>query len=306
MFSVLSHGYRRLAHVLIALILGAGLIPLASASAQDDGDVPGTPVTVTFTTVDIAQPGKEWEDAAGNYHLRDEVTSEVASGDIEGTGSVTINGDFLITGECNEEFCEGEFHGWVDISISNETGGWNGYAGFVTGAEVYDSFRGVLTGNGDNAGKIIYLDTVVEETEDALTASGHLIERGIRPAGVNIHYDGCFSGDDTVNGGFLMSGPQEGSGSLDASFVAAGAPVPGAIYGKITFSGQHGELRGAFVVTSYPGGANHGIGKFVLLGGTGAYEGLYGYGKVVETAVFGQPGTCDGPKGYWIGEAFGS
>ena len=191
MIPVLNRGHRRLSHLLIALILAAGLTPLAGVGAQQDDGVPGTPVTVTFTTVDIAQPGKEWEDAEGNYHLRDEVTSEVASGDIEGTGSVTINGDFVITGECNEEFCEGEFHGWVDISISNETGGWNGYTGFVTGAEGYDSIRGVLTGKGDNAGKLIYLDAVVEETEDVLTASGHLIERGIRPAGVKIHYDGC-------------------------------------------------------------------------------------------------------------------
>lgn len=92
---------------------------------------------------------------------------------------------------------------------------------------------------------------------------------------------------------------------MDASFVAVGGPAPGIVIGEITFSGEHGEFRVAFVERAFPGGANHNIGKFTLLGGTGAYDGLYGYGQVVQAAVFGQDGTCDGPKGYWIGEAFG-
>lgn len=306
-----SSGGRRLVRGVIALLVLGGLLPFGVvAGAQEErADFPGTPVTVTFTTVEVLDPGHEWAGADGTFHVRDQIEVNSVSGDINGTAMITISGDFVITGECTDEFCEGEFLGWVKADVETDSGGWTGDLGFVAvGESGYSEFRGMLVGNGANAGSLIYIDTFVDETDAAITLSGYRVERGARPEGMRLRYDGCFAGFDgnggTVGGGFIMSSPRDDAGALDASFTAIGLQTPAVVFGDMTFTGSHGTLTGVFVEAEAAGGADFGVGTFIMTGGTGAYEGLYGYGRVIERAVFEQSGTCDGPKGYWIGETF--
>lgn len=288
----------------LAIALLAAL-PALTASAHD---APlGDAVTITVTPIETLEAPREWTDAQGIYHVRGEVRLESVSGDITGTATTTFNDDDVL-GECNEESCEGAFYSWVDVDIDTDDGGWSGRV-VVTGSFSAEgeefTVRGILTGRGANGGQAILLDEPVGFGEDeSVTMAGHLLTQSGPVGDINLRYDLCFAGPGSAAGGFVMNGPAEGSGSASATFGLAGAPAPGAIYGDIVFASERGEIHGTFVEFAIDGGGN--IGAFVLTGGTGDYEGLYGFGKVIENVSFGAADTCDGAKGYWIGEVYGS
>jgi hypothetical protein len=282
------------------------LATVAGAGATEHSAV--KPVTITITTMEELNPGVEWTDADGTAHFRGAVSLEEVSGDIQGTATNTFNGDFVITGECNEEFCEGLFLGWVELQIESEGGGWSGQAGYVTPETGFESIHGQLVGHGAYAGQRILIDTFVGDTDDSITLSGLLLNNAGAKAGVSILFDACFTGYDEitgnvmVSGGFLMSGPAEDSGSMNAVVTPVGVPETAVVYGDVTFSGTHGELYGALITASVGSGDAQGLGTFMLLGGTGVYEGVYGFGKAFETVV--STSACEGVQGQWLGESF--
>ena len=299
----------RLNRLLITLVLVAGLLP-AAVSAQDDGaGGPLTPVSVTSTIVEVLDPGQEWTDAEGNFHLRGEVTLEEFTGDIEGMATITFNGDAVITGECNEEECEGVFHAYATIDVVTENGSWDGHVGFVS--DFFDDEEGpgeilaraLLVGRGENGGKVMLFDTIIMggEDEDVVTLTGQMLTLSKPIGGVTLNYSACFSGPDTVSGGWIGHGQAEDSGSVSASFTAVGAPTTALVFGEVTFTGARGTINGMFMNAA---SNQYTIGHFVLLGGTGDYEHLYGYGKVIETIQTGGPcANGAGPQGTWIGQA---
>lgn len=297
---------RRAFRLILALALVAVFVP-AMAVAQESA--PGTPLTIVFSPVEEIEPGHEWGDAQGIFHLRGAVNREAVSGDIEGMATTAFGGDFMITGECNEEFCESLVYQWVEVDIVTDGGGWSGRTVLVFAegeAAEPPAVRAILIGYGANAGKALLIDQVLDSSDDgSITFGGYLLEQAGPIGGVNLHYDLCFTGEGTAAGGFLMRAPFEDAGNIDASFTPVGAPEPSAIFGDMTFTSTRGELHALFV--EYVVGANgHNIGAFVLLGGTGDYAGLYGFGRVVERVDFTGEDGCAGPSGYWLGESYGS
>jgi len=299
---------RLFSRVTLAMILAILTMLTAATGAGAAEHNAATPVTVTFKSLEELDPGQFWTGADGVDHLRGQVTLEEVSGAITGMATNTINGDFLITGECTEDDCEGIFFAWLDISIESEGGSWTGRAGFISDETDYVSIQGQLVGHGAYAGQRVVLNEVIDETDEDITLTGYLLNNAGAKAGANILWDACITGYDeatgdvTVSGGFLMSGPAKDSGAMNAVVTPVGIPDTAVVYGDVTFSGAHGELYGAFIAAAVGSGDGQEFGTFVLLGGTGAYEGVYGFGKAFETV--GASNACDGVQGQWIGESF--
>lgn len=298
MTELLKLNRRRLARLSLAIALIVGALPFVTPVAAQEADGPLTPVTITFTTVEETDPGQEWADAEGNFHFRGGVEVDTVSGAIEGDATLTMDDDFIVS--------EGAFHLTVTVNITTENGSWDGYAALSSAADSEDapSARAMLIGRGENAGKVIALDTVTGQDETSITFSGQMLTMGKPVVGVNLNYDLCFTGPDSAAGGFISYAPHSDSGSVSATFNAVGAPAPRVIVGDLTFQSERGTLN-AMIVEAAHEGTSQNYGYFMLMGGTGDYADLYGWGHTHETVSFGEDGGCAGPSGNFIGEAFG-
>jgi hypothetical protein len=297
---LLNLNRRRLARLSLAIALIVGALPFVTpvAAQEAEGDGPLTPVTLTFTIVEEPDPGQEWVDAEGNFHFRGGIEIDTVSGSIEGDATLTLDGDGMLT--------EGVTYLTVTLDITDENGGWDGHAGLIMVGEYEEqSIGAMLIGRGDNAGKVIAIDTIVFEEEGSITLSGQMLTMERPTVGVNFNYDLCFTGTNTASGGFLAYAPYSDAGSASAEFHTVGAPAPRVIFGNLTFQSERGTLNAMLVETNIEG-TPHNFGSMMLMGGTGDYANLYGWGYTNETVSFGEDGGCAGPSGDFIGEAFGS
>lgn len=296
MTELLKLNRRRLARLSLAIALIIGALPFVTPVAAQDAESPLAPVTLTFTIVEEPDPGIEWMDAEGNFHFRGGIEIDTVSGAIEGDATLKFDGDGMLT--------EGLTYLTVTLDITDENGGWDGYAG-LTMVDEYEeqSVGAMLIGRGGNAGKVIAIDTIVMEEEGTITLSGQMLTMERPTIGVNFNYDLCFTGPDSASGGFLAYAPYSDAGAASAEFQAVGAPAPRVIVGNLTFQTERGTLNAMLVETNAEG-TPHNFGYMMLMGGTGDYANLYGWGHTKETVSFGEDGGCAGPSGKFIGEAF--
>lgn len=279
-----------------------GILPLAgtvSAAHTAHG-----PVEVSFsvTTVDTIDEGESWT-VGDNFYLRGSVTSETVEGDITGTAVITMDGQFIAAEGCNDEACPGNTDVWADFEVTTESGSWDGFMAFqiddVAATEVGKVF---LIGRGGNAGKAFAGDlTFSTEVASSVDVSGQMITLAKPSQGVRIFYNGCFVPPAGTAGAMLMTvGGETDSGSWSATYPLL---IPGAmIFGESTITTEQGTVNSLLMLESNGATRN---GYFMLTGGTGDYEHLYGFG-LVRTAA-DTSAHCPneaGVGGYWLGRAY--
>ena len=279
-----------------------GILPLAGTVSAAHTDNGPAEVSFTVTTVDTLDEGTSWT-VGDNFYLRDSVTSESVEGDITGTAVISMDGNFIAAAGCNEEACPGNTDGWSTIDITSESGSWDGYMAFqiddVAGTEVGKMF---LIGRGGNAGKAFAGGfTFSTEVASSIDVTGHMLSRANPSQGVKIFYDGCFVPPAGTAGAMLMTvGGQDDSGSWTATYPLL---IPGAMtFGESTITTELGTVDSFLMLESNGDTRN---GYFMLTGGAGAYEHLYGFG-IVRTSAYESAHCPDeaGAGGYWLGQAY--
>lgn len=308
---------RRIAWLGILAILLAGIIPL-SASASSHHTATRTSITFTSTTVEVLEDGEEWQDEAGIFHFRNNVIRDEVTGDISGTATITLNGDFQPVGECTEDDCSGYFGIWGRLEIEGEEGGWVGtYAQLSSDVPDAEFFADalVLRGTGGNAHMSIFADSSADEGDDeeSITFEGVLSSLATPIVGLNTQVSLCLDPEDfSFGGGFLSTGAIEGHGAAFGEFLVGGGPWAHtyAVGGVLELTDEHGSVTFGFV-----GGAQDAIdgevfashvgGHWTIVDGTGDYAELYGSGRLIAAAM--EPNsTCAsnfGLHAYLIGEA---
>ena len=98
----------------------------------------------------------------------------------------------------------------------------------------------------------------------------------------------------------MTVGGHDDSGSWAADYPVL---IPGsATFGESVITTAHGTVNSVLMLDSNGSTRN---GYFMLLGGTGEYEHLYGFG-IVRTSAY-ESAHCPGGSGaggYWIGQAY--
>ncbi|CAN5702702.1 hypothetical protein BH23CHL2_BH23CHL2_24010 [soil metagenome] len=286
--------------MLVALLVS--MVPFAGTAGNHEAT--RTPVAFTSTYVEMVDPGEEWVDAAGVHHIRGAVQHEEVSGDISGTVTITLDGDFEPVGECTEDSCQGFFSAWAAIEITGEGGGWKGTY-IQLSADVEDegfhTDRLILRGTGANAHQSIYAESVGGD-ENSITFEGVLSTMALPMVGLNTNVRLCADFEEfSFTGGFLSTGAIEGSGGASTDPLVAGSRWTHtyAVAATVTLSDEHGT-----VTIVFGGGAqdnfteafeaSHFWGHFMILEGTGAYAELYGNGRVIGTAGGPNPSCASG------------
>src|SRR5690606_3753059 len=132
----------------------------------------------------------------------------------------------------------------------------------------------MLIGRGGNAGKAIYGDTEFVDGEPTVVVTGEIVTLGKPSQGVKFFYDGCFVEPAGTTGAVLLTaGGVDDSGRWDADYPLL---IPGAMtFGESTVTTERGTVDSVLMLESI--GTNR-VGHFMLLGGTGEYENVYGFG----------------------------
>ncbi len=278
----------------IALAIIASLAPLSTTAENHEA----TRTTVTWTTTDIGvvDPGEEWVDDAGIYHARGITELDDITGDIAGTGVSVLNIDFFAPGECTEESCPGYTEVWGTVEIEDEAGRWSGrfvHSRSDVPGEEYAFSRITLHGRGGNAGMSFFGEVVDADPADsavtfaATTFEGTLSTMANPIEALNVHVSVCFT-DDAIVGNYLGTGAVEGFGHAEAAFLSSGGPWTHTynLFGFVELSDEAGSLTVGVVSGGQDNGSvSFAFGNFVITGGTGAYEQLYGHGRIIGAAT---------------------
>jgi hypothetical protein len=288
----------------LGFALLAAVFPL-SASADE---ATRTTAGFTSTVVEVVEPGEEWVDDAGIFHLRGEVSLEEVSGDIAGMAVVTVNVDFLAPGECTEESCPGYTEVWGTVKITDENGWWEGRwiqsLSDMPDDEYFTSSI-ALHGRGGNAGMSFFGQFTGGE-EDSVTIEGTLSTMATPIENLILNVTVCFSEAGAL-GNYLGAGAVDGFGQAEALFYGAGLEWTHTynLFGAVELSDETGSFIIGFVAGAQDSGfLSHGFGSFVVVEGTGDYAELYGSGRIVGSAIL-LP-QCEGGVGArlsLIGEA---
>jgi hypothetical protein len=279
-----------------------GILPLAGTVSAAHTDNGPAEVAFTVTTIETLDEGTSWM-VGDNFYLRDSVTSESVEGDITGTATITMDGNFIAAEGCNEESCPGNTDSWSTIEVTSESGSWDGFMTFqiddIAATEIGKVF---LIGRGGNAGKAFAGDLVFStEVESSVNVTGQMITMAKPSQGVRFFYDGCFIAPAGTGGAVLMNvGGHTDSGSWSANYPLL---IPGAMtFGESTVTTEHGTVDSFLMLESNGSTRN---GYFMLTGGTGEYEHLYGFGTV-RTSAYDSANCADGAGagGYWLGLAY--
>jgi hypothetical protein len=285
---------RRVIGLVLTLAVLAGLVPFGAALG-DHTVASRVEVTFTSTLVEITNPGEEWVDEAGIFHLRGQVETDDVTGDLTGSAEVVINVD------ANE--AEGWQTAWGTFVMADETGTWSGrWLNNVTVVEdeVFESGFMMLSGRGSYAGMTIAGGLTLGDADDA-TIEGVMQTMALPTAGLTMTQDLCFQEDGSISGGFFSNGAVETSGSSQAAFEASGGIWTHTynLFGLMTFTDAHGSFSVAFLGGAQDGETYSGSwGPFMILGGDGAYAELYGNGRAVMTAA--ETSTCATGVGFRI------
>lgn len=292
--------------MLVAILVGA--IPF-SASASSHHTATRAPVSFTSTVVEVVDPGEEWVDKAGIYHLRGLVTSEEVSGDISGTAVSTENDDVFAPGACTDESCPHYGEVWGTVEITDENGWWVGrwMLSYSTVPDDEYFFTSVaLHGRGGYAG-MNFFGEFTDLAEGSVTIEGTLATMALPVEALAINATVCFTETGAAGGSYLGTGAVDGFGQAEAVFIGAGGPWTHTynLFGAIELSDESGSFTVGFVGGGKDNGfVSHGFGNFVVLEGTGEYTELYGAGRVIVSAIqLPQCESGDGARLSLIGEA---
>lgn len=286
------------------LAMVVGMLPFGGLAIAAPGENNPHLQDVTFKMVTTAQLDEgEWWETDTTFDLRGSVTEEAVDGDIVGTATITMNGNWTASGECTDEACPGVTTSWSDLRITDENGTWSGQMAFelddVSGEEIGYVF---LMGRGGNSGKAIAGTLEFLDDEDgAAQVTGHMVTRQLPSQGVRFLYDGCFLPPAETAGHVRMTiGNNTDSGDWNAHYPLV---IDGhATFGESSISTGKGSIDSVLMLQSI--GSNR-VGYFMLMGGTGDYENLYGFG-IVRTAAY-ENTSCEtgaGAGGHWIGSAY--
>lgn len=293
--TVLRH--HRLLVLTLALFLS--LTPIL-ALASSHHTATRTDVAFTSTIVEVIEPVDEWADAQGGFHFRDLVQIEELTGDITGTVTITLDGDFEPAGECTEDACPGFFSVWGVVEIEGEDGGW--YGTFVSissdvPGEEFTADAVVLRGRGDNADKSIYAESV-DEDETSISFEGVMSTLATPLVNFNTNVHLCADPETfAFNGGYLSAGAIEGNGAATGDFLVSGSETTYryAVAGMLTLTDGQGSVTIALagtvqdVITQEFFVSNF-WGQYLILEGTGDYAELFGHGRMIGSA--GNNTTC--------------
>ncbi len=260
--------------------------PLSAFAANNEAT--RTEVSFTSTQIEVVDPGKEWVDDAGIYHVRGLTEVDDIAGDLTGSATVVINIDYFVPGECNEDSCPGYTEVWGTIAIENEEGQWTGR--FTQSlSDVPDdeyAFTSVaLHGRGGNAG-MSFFGEFVDSTDTSVTIAGTLSTMALPTQAFDTSVTLCFTADAVV-GNYIGTGAVNGFGHAEAVFLGAGLPGTHKynLFGAVELTDEYGSLVIGFVGGAQDVGfSSFGFGNYVITGGTGAYEELYGNGRVIGAA----------------------
>lgn len=296
--------HRRLPRVALLLVLVMAMMPFGSGviAAPNTGNQHLSDITFKLVTTATVDEGEWWETET-TFDLRGSVTEEAVSGDITGTALITMNGSMNFPNGCDDDGCPATIDSWSDIAITDENGTWDGQLSFQID-EIDDTEIGkiFLIGRGGNAGKAIYGDMAFLDDEDGAAEVTGTVATLNKPAqGVRFHYDGCFLPPaDTAGHVRITAGTSTDSGDWHATYPLL---IPGySTFGESSISTAKGTIDSVLMLRSIE---TNRVGYFMLLGGTGEYENLYGFG-IVRTAAYDNP-YCDdgnGAGGHWIGRAY--
>ena len=101
------------------------------------------------------------------------------------------------------------------------------------------------------------------------------------PSPVTINLELFFTGANTAAGTFNISGIVNDNGTVAQEFTLNGQPNnPGTAHGRKTLTGQDGEFDIRFQVRITPASPTTAVaeGRFVIMNGTGNYQGFHGVG----------------------------
>lgn len=276
--------------LIVALLMSVVPLTVLASSHQT---ATRAPASITSTVVEVIDPGEEWMDEAGVFHVRNLTQSEEVSGDISGTAIVTVNIDFLAPGQCDEQACPAYTEVWGHIEITGEGGRWTGNW-MISSSDVPDdeyAFSAVsLRGSGAAAGQSFFGE-FVEETEESVTIEGVVSTLAMPTQPMNLNVNVCFAEEGAL-GGYLGTGLQSENGQAEAFLYSSGFAWTHTydLTGIFTLSDEFGSVTLGFVgggqdiVSTVEEFTGHGWGSFVILEGTGEYAEFYGQGRAVGTA----------------------
>lgn len=270
--------FRRLSLVLLVVSL---LAPALSAAAQpsDEGDNTVIPVVISVTIDEVVDSGTTWVDEDG-VHSRGVVAAATVAGDL--TGAAVLVNDIDAYGPCNAMLvCEGDQETFSTVEITSDEQIWSG----TFALEIFEGSRagvhGILVGRHGTTDQVVVLDTLVAADGATLELSGNMITLTGLIAGVHLSGSACVTGPTTADGGFIgTSGLILDNGPLRVTRHTLGGDNPTGIYGETRQIGQKGNLRGIFIAGL---NARYAHGNFVLVGESGPYGGILGYGRATAT-----------------------
>ena len=296
--------------LVLACILILGMLPVGAVTADSHRTSTRTDISFTSIQDEILIPGEEWQDAAGIYHLRGEVSREIVEGDINGELILTLDGDFIPSPNCDpddpENCFEGEFSAWGTAVITDENGSWDGkfivVFGFSLDEGEYSFGKAILAGRGGNAGKSIVVDiTFGDDEEETAYFTGFMLTMAKPSFGVNMHTQLCFTEEETAYGAFVAKGAIKSSGAASGEFFTGGHwwTHTYGLYGEVVFTDDYGSLTIQFLGTAQDNWQTSvGWGHWVIVDGTGDYENVNGHGKVSGNA--GEFAQCAEGWGVWL------
>ncbi|MEZ4520248.1 MAG: DUF4399 domain-containing protein [Thermomicrobiales bacterium] len=268
---------RLLVFVLVAtLVLPA--LPASAQSEPDDNAI--TPITLTLTLAEGTADGTIWVDGEG-LHVRDFIVEGAVEGDIGGQVSLTTDLDWY--GPCSPDgtACDGDQESFSQVEISGETGTWTGTLAIERILGDQPGAHGILIGRQGANDQVIALNGISYSDTGATQLSGNLVTLTGPIGGVQLSGSACVTGPTTADGGFIgTQGLVQDSGPLRVHREVIGGANPTGIYGDLRQIGQKGSLSGLFIATL---DAGYAYGSFVLVGESGPYAGMLGYGRATAS-----------------------
>ena len=271
--------------VLIFALLGSA----SSAVAQSDADENGTvvPFSISVTVEDVIDAGRSWIDGEG-LHVRDLITTSSVSGDLNGTAELVSDVDQF--GPCSGPLdCEGDQEIFSEVRVESDEQIWSGRLALQFSDEPRSPVHGILVGRHGTGDQVIVLDSLLAVEGDTIELGGSMVTLSGPTSGVHLTGSACSTSPTTADGGFIgTTGLIVDSGPLRVSREPIGGSAPTGVYGELRQIGQKGSLRGIFIA-----GVNgqHLHGSFVLVGESGPYRGVIGYGRATATVT--EDSRCD-------------
>ena len=292
-------GLRSVPALMLMVALLATPIPAAAQSDEtEDGTV--VPLSVSVTVEDVVDPGRSWVDSDG-VHVRQVVTVASVSGGLDGTAEIVS--DIDQAGPCSTPFdCDGDQDIFSEIRIEGNDQIWSGRLALEFSEDLRSPVHGILVGRHGTGDQVIIFDSLLGIDGDSIELGGSMVTLSGPTSGVHLTGSACTTSPTSADGGFIgTSGLIIDSGPLRVSREPVGGTDPTGIYGEIRQIGQKGSLRGIFIASV---NGRHTHGNFVLVGESGPYRGVLGYGRATATVT--EEPRCDSGRlvtSTWTGPA---